>query len=64
LLKGNLYALILGATCILLSCLLRINMLYQPNSLDVLCWTAFYYVVIQYITTENRSNCFCFRFLK
>jgi hypothetical protein len=28
-------------------------MLYQPNSLDVLCWTAFYYVVILYITTEK-----------
>ncbi|WP_394773912.1 ArnT family glycosyltransferase [Flavobacterium sp.] len=52
-LKGNLYALILGATCILFSSLLRINMLYQPNSLDVLCWTGFYYVIIQYISTEK-----------
>ena len=54
-LKGNLYALILGATCIVFSSLLRINMLYQPNSLDVLCWTAFYYVVILYITTEKTK---------
>ncbi len=54
-LKGNLYALILGATCILFSCLLRLNTLYQPNSLDVLCWTAFYYVVIQYIMTEEKK---------
>lgn len=54
-LKGNLYALILGATCILFSSLLRINMLYQPNSLDILCWTAFYYVVILYITTEKTK---------
>lgn len=54
-LKGNLYALILGATCILLSSLLRINMLYQPNSMDVLCWTAFYYVVILYIKTEDKK---------
>ncbi|MBF4466830.1 glycosyltransferase family 39 protein [Flavobacterium sp. LC2016-12] len=54
-LKGNLYALILGATCILFSCLLRLNTLYQPNSLDVLCWTAFYYVLIQYITTEEKK---------
>ncbi|MFZ0598592.1 MAG: glycosyltransferase family 39 protein, partial [Flavobacterium sp.] len=52
-LKGNLYALVLGATCILFSSLLRINMLYQPNSLDVLCWTGFYYVIIQYISTEK-----------
>lgn len=54
-LKGNLYALILGATCILFSSLLRLNTLYQPNSLDVLCWTAFYYIVIQYITSEKKK---------
>ncbi len=54
-LKGNLYALVLGATCVMFSCLLRINMLYQPNSLDVLCWTAFYYVIVQYITTEDKK---------
>ncbi|WPO76856.1 glycosyltransferase family 39 protein [Flavobacterium sp. KACC 22761] len=54
-LKGNLYALILGATCILLSSLLRLNMLFQPNSLDILCWTAFYFTVIQYIITEKSK---------
>ncbi|OXA75866.1 Dolichyl-phosphate-mannose-protein mannosyltransferase [Flavobacterium aquidurense] len=54
-LKGNLYALILGATCVLFSCLLRLNTLYQPNSLDVLCWTLFYYVVIQYSSTQEKK---------
>ena len=54
-LKGNLYALILGAVCIVFSSLLRINMLYQPNSLDILCWTIFYYVIIQYIITEKTK---------
>lgn len=53
LLKGNWYALILGALCIVFSALLRINMLYQPNSVDVLSWTAFYYAVIQYISSEK-----------
>ncbi|PXY46509.1 glycosyltransferase family 39 protein [Flavobacterium hydrophilum] len=52
-LKGNLYALILGAVCIVFSCLLRINMLYQPNSLDILCWTAFYYAIVHYIKSEK-----------
>ncbi|WP_281235080.1 glycosyltransferase family 39 protein [Flavobacterium gelatinilyticum] len=52
-LKGNLYALVLGAFCVLFSALLRINMLFQPNSIDVLCWTAFYYIVIQYILTQK-----------
>ena len=52
-LKGNLFALILGATCVLFSALLRLNSLYQPNSLDVLCWTTFYFFLIKYINTEN-----------
>jgi len=52
-LKGNLFALILGATCVLFSALLRLNFLFQPNSIDVLCWTTFYYVLIKYINTEN-----------
>lgn len=55
LLKGNLFALILGATCILFSSLLRLNMLYQPNSLDVLCWTSFYFILIKYADTENAK---------
>ncbi len=54
-LKGTLFALILGATCLLFSCLLRLNALYQQNSLDVLCWTAFYFVLIKYINTKNTK---------
>lgn len=53
LLKGNTFALVLGATSVLFSALLRINGLYQPNSLDVLCWTSFCYILIQYANTEN-----------
>ena len=52
-LKGTLFALLLGATCILFSVLLRLNTLYQPNSLDVLSWTTFYFVVIKFIKTEK-----------
>jgi hypothetical protein len=52
-LKGNLFALVLGATCVLLSALLRLNGLYQPNSLDALCWTAFCFILIKYINSEN-----------
>lgn len=55
LLHGNLFALVLGATCILLSALVRINFLFQPNSLDVLCWTAFYYLLIKYFHTEQQK---------
>jgi 4-amino-4-deoxy-L-arabinose transferase-like glycosyltransferase len=52
-LKGNLFALILGATCVLFSALLRLNALYQPNSLDVLCWTALYFTIIKYLDSEK-----------
>jgi hypothetical protein len=54
-LNGNLFALILGATCILFSALLRINTLYQPNSFDILSWTTLYFIVIKYFKTENTK---------
>jgi len=54
-LNGTLFALILGATCILFSALLRLNTLYQPNSFDVLSWTAFYFIVLKYFKTENTK---------
>ena len=47
-LNGNLFALVLGATCLLFSALLRLNILFQPNSLDVLCWTSFYFCLLKY----------------
>ena len=54
-LNGNLYALVLGATGVLFSALLRINTLYQPNSLDVLCWTTLYYILIKWIRSEDAK---------
>jgi len=62
-LKGNLFALILGATCVLFSVLLRTNTLFQPNSFDVLCWTTFYFVLIKYINTENAKWLFIAAFV-
>ena len=52
-LKGNLFALCLGATAILCSVLVRINILFQPNSTDIFFWTLFFYIIIKYISTEN-----------
>lgn len=54
-LNGNLYALILGATCVLFSVLLRLNSLFQPTSFDVLSWTTFYFVLLNYFKTENSK---------
>lgn len=54
-LNGSLFALVLGATCILFSALLRLNLLYQPNSLDVLSWATFYFILIKYINTQKTK---------
>lgn len=54
-LNGSLFALILGATCVLFSAMLRLNTLYQPNSFDVLCWTALYFTFLKYVKTENTK---------
>ena len=47
-LKGNLFALILGASAMTFSVLLRLNMLYQPTSPDVFFWTLLYFTLIMY----------------
>lgn len=54
-LNGSYFALIAGATCVLFSALLRLNILYQPNSFDVLCWTTVYFILLKYIKTENTK---------
>lgn len=54
-LDGNLFALVLGATCVLFSALLRLNTLYQPNSFDVLSWTTIYFILLKYIKTDNSK---------
>jgi Dolichyl-phosphate-mannose-protein mannosyltransferase len=52
-LKGGLFALVLGATSVLLSVLLRLNVLFQPNSLDVLSWVSLYFMFIKFIETDK-----------
>jgi len=52
-LQGSLYAQILASTGILLSVLLRINMLFQPTSLEILLWTLMYYMLILYFNSEK-----------
>ncbi len=52
-LKGSLYACLLASTALICSVLLRINILYQPNSLDILCWTLIYYTFIRFIQTQH-----------
>ena len=54
-LNGTTFALILGSICVLFSALLRLNTLYQPNSFDVLSWTATYFILLKYIKSENSK---------
>jgi hypothetical protein len=54
-LGGNWFALILSAVAVTFSVLLRINTLYQPNSLEFLCWTLLFYTVVKYISSENNK---------
>ena len=54
-LGGDLFALIMGATAVTLSVVLRINMLYQPNSVDILAWTLLYFSFLQYIKTKENK---------
>ncbi len=54
-LQGSLYAKILASTGIFLSVLLRLNMLFQPTSLEVLLWTLIYYTLIRYFNSEKAK---------
>ena len=54
-LNGNLFALILGSVCVTFSVLLRLNTLYQPNSLEFLLWTVVFYTLIKFINSANNK---------
>lgn len=54
-LKGGLFALVLSATGVLFSALLRLNILFQPNSFDILAWTFVYFCIIQYCSKEQNK---------
>ncbi|UOQ74072.1 glycosyltransferase family 39 protein [Hymenobacter cellulosilyticus] len=48
-LGGGLYAKILAVSAVLLSAILRLNQLFQPNSFDVLAWTSAYYCLLRLV---------------
>ncbi|MGU3376314.1 glycosyltransferase family 39 protein [Chryseobacterium sp. M5A1_1a] len=54
-LNGSLFAKVLASLGILLSVLLRVNMLFQPTSLEILLWTFLYYTLIKYINSEKTK---------
>ena len=54
-LKGGLFALVAGSLAILVSMILRVNILFQPNSSDIFFWTLVYFTVVKYISTSNSK---------
>ena len=54
-LKGNLFALMLGSLAVLVSVILRINILFQPNSLDIFFWTLLYFTIVKYISSTDAK---------
>ncbi|GEO05861.1 hypothetical protein AAE02nite_35250 [Adhaeribacter aerolatus] len=54
-LGGGTFALFLAGFCFVFSAYLRLNLLFQPNSLDVLLWTLYFYLIIRYIQTGKNN---------
>ncbi len=53
-LKGGYYAQLLGAMALIFSAMARINLLFQPNSFDILAWTFMCFALIKYINTQQN----------
>jgi len=53
-LNGGIFALIIASVSVLFSVFVRINTLYQPNSLDFLCWTLLFYTLLKYFNSNKN----------
>ena len=54
-LNGSLLSKILAASALVFSVLIRLNILYQPNSFDILTWTIIFYLLINFIQTQKNK---------
>lgn len=54
-LGGDLYALCLAAVGLIFSALARLNLLFQPNSFDILAWTFILFTLVKHIQTGKNS---------
>ncbi len=52
-LGGSLFSKILAAAALVFSLMARINILFQPNSFDILSWTVIFFFLIKYIQSEK-----------
>jgi hypothetical protein len=53
-LKGGVFAHILAMLALLFSAMLRINILFQPNSADIFFWTLGYYWLFKYLHSQKN----------
>ena len=58
-LGGKRYAQVLTAVLLIFSVFTRMNVLFQPNSFDILAWTALFYFLIKYIRTRQTKWLMC-----
>lgn len=54
-LEGKLTAKVLVASLLIFSVYVRINVLFQPNSFDILAWTMVLYFLVQYFKTNQQK---------
>ncbi|PZV85443.1 dolichyl-phosphate-mannose-protein mannosyltransferase [Algoriphagus aquaeductus] len=54
-LGGGLFARSLATICLLCSALIRLNILYQPNSFDILAWTLVFYTLIRFVQSQEKK---------
>jgi hypothetical protein len=53
--EGSLLSRILASSALLFSVLVRMNILYQPNSFDILAWTIIFYFLIKFVKSEKTK---------
>lgn len=54
-LGGRTLSKIILSLALLFSVLLRLNILFQPNSFDIMIWTAIFWCLVNYVKTENEK---------
>lgn len=58
-LDGGALSKLLVSLALLFSVLLRLNVLFQPNSFDILAWTMIYFFLIKFINRGNNMWLYC-----
>ena len=53
--NGSLFSRVLASAAMIFSALARINILFQPNSWDILTWTIVFYLLIKFIQSEKSQ---------